>query len=391
MPDCVQLPNPTGVTTKDKSRASLCFVEVHGQRDSHAAVAKPGWAKAKPYYIGESLNQPRREWLVEDLLHKGAVSVLYGATGTGKTFVAMDLAMSVATGTPFMGRNVSKGNVFYVISEGRGTFSDRAHAWLKSRGLSRADLRGRFCVWPGTFKLGRGDDQGRLRESIREMLPDGEVNLIALDTLAMNFVGDENSNGDMTKFFEDLGELSVEFGAGVMAVHHTGHRSPLQERGGSALRCSVDTSMCLLKPSGAGLNRVLKCSKQREADEFGQIAVELERVRLPESDYIDQWGKTKEVSTLAAKLGESVQEYESTPGKLFDGVIGEILRSSGIVEGEGNLLSMVKDAWPDETGKAPSTRSLKSLLKERVKCRAIVMDDEKQKRKFSLPNERTSA
>lgn len=391
MPDCVQLPSPTGDTSKDQSRASLCFVEVNGQRDGHAAVDKPGRAKAKPYYIGENLNEPRREWLVEDLLHKRAVSLLYGATGTGKTFVALDLAMSVATGAQFMGRNVSKGNVFYVISEGTSTFSDRAHAWLKSRGLTTASLHRRFCVWPGTFKLGRGDDQERLRESIREQFPNGGVNLIALDTLAMNFVGDENSNGDMTKFVEDLGGLSAEFEAGVMALHHTGHRSPLQERGGSALRGALDTSMLLLKPSGAGLNRVLQCKKQREADEFPPIPIELERVRLPERDYIDQWGKTKEVSTLAAKLGEAVQKDESTPGKLFDDVIEEILRSSGVVEGEGNLLSMVKDAWPDETGKVPSARRLKSLLKERVRRSAIVMDDEKQKRKFSLPHERTSA
>jgi hypothetical protein len=69
---------------------------------------------------GEDANDPLVAWLVEEMLYQEGVALIAGQWGTYKTFVAIDLATSVMTKTPFAGRSVNRqGGVLFIAAEGQ--------------------------------------------------------------------------------------------------------------------------------------------------------------------------------------------------------------------------------------------------------------------------------
>ena len=68
------------------------------------------------------------QFLVDDLLPEGSLSMLFGDPGCGKSFIAIDIAMCVATGTSFHGKPVTKGAVIYIVGEGYRGLTQRAWA-----------------------------------------------------------------------------------------------------------------------------------------------------------------------------------------------------------------------------------------------------------------------
>jgi AAA domain len=74
-------------------------------------------------------NLPPPEWLIDALIPRNALVVLYGEPGIGKTFLALDWAMSVAAGRTWLGRTVQQGHVLYLAFEGSAGFGPRLRAW----------------------------------------------------------------------------------------------------------------------------------------------------------------------------------------------------------------------------------------------------------------------
>src|SRR5262249_46295895 len=74
-------------------------------------------------------NLPDPEWLVDGLVGQNALVVLFGPPGVGKSFLALDLALSIATGRPWLGRKTTQGGVVYVYAEGTSELKHRAAAW----------------------------------------------------------------------------------------------------------------------------------------------------------------------------------------------------------------------------------------------------------------------
>ena len=64
---------------------------------------------------------PPPSYLIEPILPAGSLAVLYGPSSVGKTFLALDMALCVATGTDWLDHYpVKKGLVVYVMAEGIG-------------------------------------------------------------------------------------------------------------------------------------------------------------------------------------------------------------------------------------------------------------------------------
>jgi hypothetical protein len=77
-------------------------------------------AKFKLYRVGDILALPSPEWRVQGILSVGALTMLYAPQEQAKTFLGLDIALSVASGTLFHGRKVREGPVVYILGEGRG-------------------------------------------------------------------------------------------------------------------------------------------------------------------------------------------------------------------------------------------------------------------------------
>src|SRR5688572_10978575 len=82
------------------------------------------------YTVSELIDLPTPEWLVEGVIAVGALAGLYGPSGEGKSFLALDWALCVATGQNWQGRTVRRGPVVYVAAEGGRSIGKRVTAWM---------------------------------------------------------------------------------------------------------------------------------------------------------------------------------------------------------------------------------------------------------------------
>src|SRR5262245_52735359 len=128
---------------------------------------------------------PPPEWLVEGMIPAGSQIVLYGPSGHGTSFLAMDRSMTIATGRAEQGRRVEGKRVIYVADEGRRCVPSRGEAWTRHNGYKAADLDEAFFAFEGV-QMREREDVDLLIQRIAELgspLP----GLIVLDTFSRCF------------------------------------------------------------------------------------------------------------------------------------------------------------------------------------------------------------
>jgi RecA/RadA recombinase len=80
------------------------------------------------------------EWLVRGLLPRAELAVIYGESGSGKSFLALDLAAAITRGIEWRGRRTATGRVVYVCAEGAGGFKARLRAYARGHSVELAEL-----------------------------------------------------------------------------------------------------------------------------------------------------------------------------------------------------------------------------------------------------------
>lgn len=208
---------------------------------------------------------PAPTWLVDGLIPSGGLSVLYGAPSTGKSFLSLALALSIATGVPWLGRTVEAGPVIYIAGEGNGGMPRRQEAWFLSEGVEDAALG----YYRHSVDLLDPEASGALASVVRAIRP----RLIVIDTLARTIgAGDESGSRDMNRYVAAVDRVRGD--AAALVVHHVGHDKTQRERGHSALRGAADCSLRLKRADGGGLT--LSCEKMKEAKEWEPIGLRLQ-------------------------------------------------------------------------------------------------------------------
>ncbi|BDG59920.1 AAA family ATPase [Caldinitratiruptor microaerophilus] len=226
--------------------------------------------------IRDVLDMPAPDWLIEGVAVRGSLSVLYSQPKTGKSFLALDLALHVASGVVWMGHATRKGRVVYVLAEGQGDLSNRIRAWLEQhRGVPVPDDAVTFVLRPVNL-LSQADVDGFLQYTATMPEPPA---LIIFDTLARCLpAGDENSAKDVGEAVQALDRIRAETGAAVLVLHHT-NKAGQQERGSTALRGAVDGMFVLVDDSGS---LTLSCDAMRYGARFDPLPLKLEVVNLPD-------------------------------------------------------------------------------------------------------------
>jgi hypothetical protein len=267
-------PSPTSVPAAAEALVRTNSIGEERMGGSQAARRhQAAYSKFRLFTADEILDLPPVEWLIEGLLSIGALGVLYGQSGGGKTFVALDWALSVATGQAWLGRTVQSGPVVYVAAEGRAGVGSRVAAWKQHFGIERIE-RGRFILEP--VQLRERSDLDLLKAKI-----DGanlQPALIVFDTFARCFVGgDENTSKEMGQFLDACRRLQDETHAAVLLVHHTG-KTGEQERGSSAMRAAADAMFKVSKTSEGRV--MIRNDKQKEDESCDAISAQLHRLVL---------------------------------------------------------------------------------------------------------------
>ena len=178
------------------------------------------------------------QWLVRDLWTSAAVGVIGGQPKVGKSWLGLDLAVSVASGTPALGRfpvEATGPALVYLAEDALPRVRDRdrvAHL-CRHRGLdlARLDLQ---VVTADRLRLDAERDQLALDHTVQRLRPA----LLLLDPLVRLHSLDENSTSDIASLLGFLRALNRRYQLALVLVHHLAKRS--RRNLGQSLRGSSD-------------------------------------------------------------------------------------------------------------------------------------------------------
>lgn len=260
----VAVRNATSAITKFLDDAKLGKPPIDALIQNLLGIRKTDKGERRGYSVEELMALPDPVWLIDGHIHENDYACIYGASGECKTFVALDWALSLATGKSVYDEfPVSKSAVAYVISEGQDGFKKRVRAWLQENGMAWPGSS-EFKVYPHSFQLCTLPEAEALARQIKTEM--GTCKAIFVDTLARNFGGNENETKDMNAFTESVDWLRKETGAAVVVVHHSGKNKQLAERGSYALRCAVNASFEVSKEGDRVWVNAMKQKDGKEID-----------------------------------------------------------------------------------------------------------------------------
>ena len=214
--------------------------------------------------LDDIANLPPVEWMIEGVIPEKALAMMYGEPGCGKTFIALDMALSVAHKAEWQGQTVLGGNVVYVAGEGVGGLKKRIAAWHQHRELPQ---KAPFTVVPIAVDLMDENNAQDLQTTI-QAVADGPVSMVVFDTVARSMSGDENSSQDMGHVVRAMDAVREQFNCCVLAIHHSGKDSSRGARGSSSLLGAVDASM---RVERMGETVSLVVEKQKDAEMMDPI------------------------------------------------------------------------------------------------------------------------
>ncbi len=215
----------------------------------------------------EAANLPPRDWLIDGLLARNAVGFFGGAPKVGKSWLALELALCVALGVPFLGHEVSrKGRVLYFLGEeSTPDVKSRADRLLKGRGRTAQEVGDNLFLAEGVPYLEQQEHRDSLIEVVREMRPE----LVVFDPLERFLTaGDTNSSKEMravNNYYRE--ELARRCQIGVIVVHHTdkkGHGL----RGTGDFRAVSELTVLLGEHSGGSAHVKIEMRNARPPEPF---------------------------------------------------------------------------------------------------------------------------
>lgn len=175
----------------------------------------------------EGQAKPFRRFLVPDLIPDRNVTILSGDGGTGKSLLAMQLAVAAATGSRWLSLSVESGSVLYLSAEDD---EDECHIRLKDicegeglrlpAALHIAVMAGEDCLLAvedaGKSQMRLTPLYGRLEATIKDQRP----RLVVLDNVADIFGGNENVKGLVRQFIGMIRRFAIVYDCAVLMLAH---------------------------------------------------------------------------------------------------------------------------------------------------------------------------
>jgi hypothetical protein len=222
---------------------------------------------------------PREEtahrWLVEQLWGESSVGVIGGAPKCSKTWLGLDMALSVATGTPCLGKfAVPKAGpvLAYLAEDALPVIRQRVAGMARHRGLDLAQVE-IHVITAATLRLDREPHRTRLLETAQRLRP----RLVLLDPLVRLHAIDENHAGEVAGLLAYFRQLQRELDLSVVLVHHTrknaagGVAAGQGLRGSSDLHAFGDSNLYLRRSR----DRLILSSEHRAAPASPPVCLEL--------------------------------------------------------------------------------------------------------------------
>lgn len=252
----------------------------------------------------ETASGPR--WLIEDLWEEEGVGILSGAPKCCKTWCAIDLAFSVASATPALGRYAVEepGPVLIFCAEDHPTMvRTRLEGYAEHRRRQLKDLP-LYVILESALRLDTERDQARLATTLAKYRP----RLLVLDPFVRLHRIDENSASDVSGILAYLRQLQRRYQVAILLVHHSRKAGASGEQAGLSLRGSSDfhawgQSNLYLRRRRGSLELVIE-QRNAPAPEPVQLALRSEGTTPPHLEVICAASRSGELDELKKQVLE---------------------------------------------------------------------------------------
>ena len=217
-------------------------------------------------------------WLADQAIPMKSITMLFGDSNVGKTFLALHLANCARRGAPFLGRETRQCDVLYLFGEGAEGLSGRLKAYTDNHEPSDLDIAIAVKV-PNLFADVKAAEKVIEMAKLAFKSSGAEVGLIVIDTLQVASSGSNISEQkDMNLVFEKLRRLVDELDAAVVVTHHGSKNDPKSMRGSLTLREAAD-AVWFVEQKGKGL--ALTPDKLRDASkDKNEMSARLQVVQI---------------------------------------------------------------------------------------------------------------
>lgn len=248
-------------TTKDAAGAG----SGEGVNSTHTPGPEKTKAKGRFAFVqaADYLKRDPVVWAVKGVLPQAEMGAIYGESGAGKSFLALDLAMAIARGVPWRGHKVKQGSVAYVCAEGAGGFALRVQAYCEFHGVDIATLP-LYILGDAPNLLEKTD----VKEVVGELKALGKLSVVFVDTMAQVTPGaNENSGEDMGRVLAHGKAMHRALKAMIMWVAHAGKDTGKGLRGWSGIKGALDVEICTER---AGEHRAATVTKMKDGQGEGK-------------------------------------------------------------------------------------------------------------------------
>jgi putative DNA primase/helicase len=289
--------------------------------------------------------------LLQGVLTAGDGSVLYGDSNSGKTFLVIDMAASVARGVDWMGRRTEPGLVVYLAAESPASVRGRLQAYQKHHNCKVPN----FAIVQSPIDLFDGDaDTNKVITLVKQLERQRgqKVRLIVGDTLARLSAGaNENAGQDMGLVVRRFDRIRTDCKAHFLLIHHSGKAAAAGARGWSGIRAAVDTE---IEISDSPTGRCVEITKQRDLSTKGErIGFRLDVVTLGQT----KWGEPA-TSCVVVASHAPVKQQGSKRLSECDGAVLEYLVAHKIGIRKTEVVKHFKGRYE----KGPIYRAMKALV-----------------------------
>lgn len=302
---------------------------------------------------------PEQNWLIDNILYSEGFCFLYGAEGTGKSFVAMSIAKAVATGKDWL-------NQFHVPSPQNVLVLDKENPLSmlqrRSRGLGSISDNIYYLKYPELFSL--ADGKGGASEfaiSLSTLVKSHDIKLIVIDSFVDLMVGNESSSGDTQVFFNALRTLFPQ--VAFLVLHHENKpsqglfRNDSQRlRGSSNINAQTFTMFRLEQMQNAKTDLTLKQTKARDSVKLDKFMIRM----ITDKD--------KEGNSIVTGFEYVGEVFEGEGGDKREGA--EAMIKEAIAQSFGNELSR-QDLLDQLGGAGISQRTVDRVLIELIQKKVI--------------------
>ncbi len=260
---------------------------------------------------------PEPEWLVEGVIQKQSTALIFGKSNVFKSFIAIDLGLSVETGRAWHGNSVEGGGVLYVATEGaNGVGRLRIPAWYDFHNVPERE-RGAF-LYPQEIRLDVAEDIEGLIGAMRD---DGPFSLVIVDIFGGSMSGSEIEDKTARAWVHGIQRILRETGASVLTVAHTGWQDDSRARMHTHFWGSFDSRL-RVEGDKEARTATLTVERHKDADSSGSWGFRMEAAGeslVPVLDSSVKPSKARNLTTRQRIALDALDDALTSHGKRKDG------------------------------------------------------------------------